>query len=642
MSLFFAAGGCTMTRGMEGIFSMAKKTGVENRTGESDNENKTGTNDNTVKTVRRIPRRTGRGRKKIEKIEAVPDPAPSADLLPGIADDAPDAPPDREDFPPALGAEDLTLPEAPTIDLPPEEFTLSDFIPNEVIAKLEPVLEKQPISKRKSTSRRGRKPKSTPEPASKNEPVIKTVLIEELIPKKTSPITEPVIKTKPKTNPTTRKKPRLNVKKGIKTEPVILTEPNKDAAPKIPPKTGAVSDIKKEPVIETKPKTPLPAKSISPELPVSHTKADYAAAEFSSVQAMSSLKGFAPLGMLFILMDVLNGAEEGLIRVNRLAKALSIGKPAMLAQLENLERAGLIRTTSSSQQGRHVELLIPNRVARTGYQETRDAEARLLPDALPHGAPHNFSLQKLRELQNFLTDHGVRLVSLPDESGLDSRLPPIAAFLGKYLTYIQPFYTRLKATLNVGEEIQFSLLGFPGRDVTHILNFCKMLKDAGFLAAFTYRRAPYCTVVARLARTPAAINFLSGGWLEHYIRDKVVSILTTHPSTMDTPYAFMKNPRIILPGEEDFEFDFLLLIGSSVFWIEAKTGEYMDYIAKYSRVSKLLDLNRNNNLLVLVDAPKPDSNISARYGISCCSVDEFAEVFRLAMVRELARSKRGA
>jgi hypothetical protein len=262
-----------------------------------------------------------------------------------------------------------------------------------------------------------------------------------------------------------------------------------------------------------------------------------------------------------------------------------------------------------------------------------------VPEVLPQGAPRNFSLQKLKELGNFLAEHGVQIVSLPDESGLDPRLPPLAAFLGKYLSYVQAFYSRLKATLNTAEEVHFSLLGVQGRDVTHILNFCKMLKDVGFLASFSYRRAPYYTVVARLARTPAAINFLSGGWLEHYIRDKVVSIVTTHPATMDTPYAFMKNPRIVLPGDEDFEFDFLMLIGNSVFWIEAKTGEYMDYIAKYSRVSKLLGLNRNSNLLVLVDTPKPDANISARYGISCCSVDEFSEVFRLAMVRELARSK---
>ena len=102
----------------------------------------------------------------------------------------------------------------------------------------------------------------------------------------------------------------------------------------------------------------------------------------------------------------------------------------------------------------------------------------------------------------------------------------------------------------------------------------------------------------------------------------------------------MKNPRIILPGDEDFEFDFLLMVGEKVFWIEAKTGDYLEYLAKYSRVSKLLGLGRDNNLLVLVDAPPPDAHISARYGLNCCSVEEFAEVFRISLVRELGKQTR--
>jgi hypothetical protein len=365
--------------------------------------------------------------------------------------------------------------------------------------------------------------------------------------------------------------------------------------------------------------------------------------EFASIQAMGSVKGFAPLGMFFILMDVLNGKEEGLIRVNRLANALKIGKPAMLTQLDHLEQAGLIRTVSSSQRGRHVELLVPNLIAGRQPEgisrETQERSQTQVLNALPLDAPKNFTLEKLKALQKYLSDREIRLVSLPDESTLDPRLSQIAAFLGKYLAYVQPFYFRLKGTLNTAEEIHFSLLGSQGRDVTHTLNFCKMLKEVGFLEHFSYRRSPHYKIVARLKRTPAAINFLSGGWLEHHIRDKVVAILTTHPSTLEMPYAFMKNPKIILPGNENFEFDFLLMVGDKVFWIEAKTGEYMDYIAKYARVSKLLELNRNSSLLVLVDIPKPDANISARYGLSCCSVDEFPEVFRLALIRELGRSR---
>ncbi|MDR1048377.1 MAG: MarR family transcriptional regulator [Synergistaceae bacterium] len=363
---------------------------------------------------------------------------------------------------------------------------------------------------------------------------------------------------------------------------------------------------------------------------------------------MSTLKGFAPLGMLFILMDVLRG-EEGLVRINRLARALSVGKPAMLVQLENLERAGLIRTVSSSQRGRYIELLVPNfmkesaktRQETPAAREGTEARALLSLNALPEQSPRNFSLDKLKELQNYLSARGIRVVSMPDESRLDPQVAQIAAYLGKYLSHVQSFYTRLKATLNEGEEFQFPLFGQSQRAVSHILNFAKTLKDAGFLASFSYLRAPRRKIVAKLDRTPSSINFLSGGWLEHYIRDKVTAILTTHPTTMDTPYAFMKNPRIVLPGDEDFEFDFLLMIEKSVFWIEAKTGEYMDYIGKYARVAKLLDLSRNTNLLVLADAPKPDENISARWGISCCGVDEFPEVFRLALLRELGRYRKG-
>ena len=375
-------------------------------------------------------------------------------------------------------------------------------------------------------------------------------------------------------------------------------------------------------------------------------KNPYSPLDYGSVQMMASLRGFAPLGMLFVLMDVLKGREEGLIHINQLAQALSIGKPSLLAQLENLEAAGLLRTLSSSRMGRHVELLSPNQV-RNPNREAGEPEPPLFPGVLSASAKvgsgvdgakeagGQFSAVKLEGLARYLERRGVTIVSIPDESDLDPRVSQIAAFLGKYLSYVLPFYETLKATLNEGPEFSYSLAGLPGRDVTHTLNFCRMLQEVDFLASYAYRRSPHCKIVARVNRTPAAINFLTGGWLEHFIRDKVVSILTTHPATLDLPYAFMKNPRIILPGEEDFELDLLLSVGERIFWIEAKTGEYMDFLPKYSRVSKVLGLNRNTSMLVSVDALAPADNLSARYELSCCNLDEFADVFRINLVREL-------
>ena len=362
----------------------------------------------------------------------------------------------------------------------------------------------------------------------------------------------------------------------------------------------------------------------------------YPSDDFSSVEMMSSLKGFAPMGMLFVLMDVLRGHEEGLIHVNQLAQALGIGKPSLSAQLENLEAAGLIRTVSSSQAGRHVELLTPNMLRRAAVDVfPSSASGALLAPGAGAETGGQFSQRRLDRLRRYLEDHGVEIVSVPDEGDLPANISQMASFLGKYIAYVQPFYDTLKTTLNSGKAFQFSLAKQPGRTVTHTLNFCRMLRSAGFLTSFSYQRTPQHSIVARVNRVPAAINFLTGGWLEHYVRDRVISILTTHPATIGLPYAFLKNPGVILPGGENFELDFLLCVGEKIFWIEAKTGEYMTFLPKYSRVSKLLGLGRTTSMVVSVESLASDDNLTARYNLSCCNLDEFPDVFRINLVREL-------
>ena len=363
----------------------------------------------------------------------------------------------------------------------------------------------------------------------------------------------------------------------------------------------------------------------------------YSPTEFSSVEMMSSLRGFTPLGTLFVLMDVLKGHEEGLLHVNQLAQALGIGKPSLLAQLDNLEAAGLMRTISSSRAGRHIELLTPNLLPHPDLSvfPVGASGDLLAPTANAPERGGQFSQKRLDLLYKYLKDHRVEVTSIPDEGHLPREVPQIATFLGKYLVYVRPFYEMMKATLNDCREFRYSLAKLPSRDITHTLNFCHMLSAAKFLSSFTYRRAPQYSIVAQVNRTPAAINFLTGGWLEHYIRDKVISILTTHPATVSLPYAFMKNPNIILPTGENFELDFLLSVGDKIFWIEAKTGEYENYLAKYSRVSRVLGLTRSTSMLVSVEPLPAEDNLTVRYSLSCCNLDEFPDVFRINLVREL-------
>lgn len=366
----------------------------------------------------------------------------------------------------------------------------------------------------------------------------------------------------------------------------------------------------------------------------------YRPASFSTVDIMSSLKGFAPMGMLFVLMDILDGHEEGLIHVNQLAQALAIGKPSLLAQLDNLESAGLIRTILSSRAGRHIELLTPNLLKgglRSVFPDGISGNLTL-PAVNVHETGGQFSMKQLEFLYSHLKNCGIEVVSVPDETSLPPEVSQTAAFLGKYLQYVQPFYNMMKTTLNDCREFRFSLANSGSRAVTHTLNFCRLLKAAGFLSSYTYRKSPQYSIIARVKRLPDALNFISGGWLEHYIRDRVVSVLTTHPVTLSMPYAFLKNPKVILPGGEDFELDFLLCVGRKIFWMEAKTGEYLNFLQKYSRVKTLLGLTRATAMLVSVEPFAQDSAISVQYGLSCCTIDEFQDVFRINLVRELQQS----
>ena len=102
--------------------------------------------------------------------------------------------------------------------------------------------------------------------------------------------------------------------------------------------------------------------------------------------------------------------------------------------------------------GRHVELLSPNLVRNTGSGDG-GAESSPFTGLLPvppsvvgEEAGGQFSASKLEGLARYLQRRGVEIVYIPDESDLDPRVSQIAGFLGKYLSYVLPFYETLKTT----------------------------------------------------------------------------------------------------------------------------------------------------------------------------------------------------
>ena len=103
-----------------------------------------------------------------------------------------------------------------------------------------------------------------------------------------------------------------------------------------------------------------------------------------------------------------------------------------------------------------------------------------------------------------------------------------------------------------------------------------------------------------------AINFLTGQWLERFVKSTLLKAAQSGEEALH--FAYLMNPQIILPNGDDFELDILFFLEGEIYWFEAKTGQYQNYVEKYARMSRLLNLDPDHAYMVLTDI---DTNTTA-------------------------------
>jgi hypothetical protein len=83
-----------------------------------------------------------------------------------------------------------------------------------------------------------------------------------------------------------------------------------------------------------------------------------------------------------------------------------------------------------------------------------------------------------------------------------------------------------------------------------------------------------------------------------------------------------------LPNGDDFELDMLFETEGDVFWLEAKTGDYRKHIEKYSKMSRIIGLDRSHTFMILADGAVTDGlarDLSNLFGMTVVRVEKFAE-----------------
>ncbi len=258
---------------------------------------------------------------------------------------------------------------------------------------------------------------------------------------------------------------------------------------------------------------------------------------------------------------------------------------------------------------------------RQGENASAEAVVRSSPLALP-AAPVTLIPDTLGRL---LDSRGIRVRCVPPPSAADPLLDRLSFFLASRYQHLKPVLDRVKRTMQNGGSWFVNLAGRPQEVIASCCQFCYQLHAIAFLSEYRYHRSPRCVIEARSSTVPEAQNFFSGQWLERAIRVELARVAAEQGCEL----SMVANAQVVLPNHNDFELDLLACLGSSVLWIEAKTGDYQNYVRKYSQVARLLNLGPGRSILVLADvAPDVCTHLSALFGMTVLPPDALASHVR--------------
>ncbi|MFT0814480.1 hypothetical protein [Synechococcus sp. OH20] len=229
------------------------------------------------------------------------------------------------------------------------------------------------------------------------------------------------------------------------------------------------------------------------------------------------------------------------------------------------------------------------------------------------------------KIELFLSSKNIKIKSI-DVKEKEEKLDQIAAFMGNRYSLIKRFYGMIKSNMNSGNSFSINLKDEPQQVISSTCQVAKELHGIAFLEEYRYFKAPRYLLVARPSRSSQALNFLSGKWLERYVRDKLICLAASQAEKID--FSYITNAQVTLPNGADFEMDLFFHINDQFYWVESKTGEYQDKVQKYSKIASDLGLQKNQVFMVLTDVSQDvKTSLSSLYHLSVISVDEVEATF---------------
>jgi predicted RNase H-like HicB family nuclease len=240
------------------------------------------------------------------------------------------------------------------------------------------------------------------------------------------------------------------------------------------------------------------------------------------------------------------------------------------------------------------------------------------PSALaPQAQPQAQAQPKRSSLKvaDYLAEVGLQLKpSLPPSNDAEEKaLERLAGFMGERYSAFEGLYARLKsAAARGGADFQYSLSALSQQDIGTNTQICLWMKEAGLLEKYTYS-SKQRRIYARPSKEGKHQGFLTGGWFERYVRQRVQLSLRRRNIAHDLE----ANPLILYPNGDRFEVDLLVRTPNRFVLVECKTGEFDEALDRHQRIASDLRIPAKQVLYVLLGIPEPVlDELSGQWGFT--------------------------
>jgi predicted RNase H-like HicB family nuclease len=219
------------------------------------------------------------------------------------------------------------------------------------------------------------------------------------------------------------------------------------------------------------------------------------------------------------------------------------------------------------------------------------------------------------KVADYLAEVGLQLKpSLPPSNDAEEKaLERLAGFMGERYSAFEGLYARLKsAAARGGADFQYSLSALSQQDIGTNTQICLWMKEAGLLEKYTYS-SKQRRIYARPSKEGKHQGFLTGGWFERYVRQRVQLSLRRRNIAHDLE----ANPLILYPNGDRFEVDLLVRTPNRFVLVECKTGEFDEALDRHQRIASDLRIPAKQVLYVLLGIPEPVlDELSGQWGFT--------------------------